>query len=648
MVETVSGWRQHAAIPTDKLLQPGEKVYIVDDDPAIREPLGLFLEDQGLAVAEVGKAEEFLQELQKDDAALVLLDIGLPDIDGRTLLPQIVKSHPDLAVVMLTGVADLKVAMECIRDGADDYLPKPVQFDEILFVVKKALEKRRLILENRKYHEELEKANFRINVLHQLAVKMNTAYLTTVELDDILQAILVGITANEGLRFNRAFLVMFEEDHQFLRGRMAIGPGSQDEAGQIWSELQSKSMSFMDIVRDIRETLNTEDNEVNRIARSLVVSIDDRRHILIKSARERRSIKVFRENGCVPVALERRMPLATEKDSWPEAVERREIDEDELLSVPTELIETLGVDEFVVVPLFSPGRSFGVIIADNFVTGRSISDNHINSLELFASQASLAIEHSHLYRDQEKKIDELEALTEELENSKNLLVEAERFSTLGQMSAQLVHSIRNPITSIGGMARILIRKSATDEQKRFLEVISKETSRLDKVLDDLNSFTDQFKEIERQPVPLCDMLRKTLFLVQPEMARQDIEYQLDCPDEEMEINADLKNLRQMFLHLFRNGIEAMPNGGRLSVVVERGAEMISIATRDTGEGMPEDSLEKAKDPFFTTKTYGTGMGLTMVDNVVKTHGGTFEMMKRETGGLQVVVHLPVSLLIGKD
>ncbi len=648
MVETVSGLRQQVAIPTDKLLQPGEKVYIVDDDPAIREPLGLFLEDQGLAVAEVGKAEEFLQELQKDDAALVLLDIGLPDIDGRTLLPQIVKSHPDLAVVMLTGVADLKVAMECIRDGADDYLPKPVQFDEILFVVKRALEKRRLILENRQYHEELEKANFRINVLHQLAVKMNTAYLTAVELDDILQAILVGITANEGLKFNRAFLVMFEEDQQFLRGRMAIGPGSQEEAGQIWSEMQGRSMSFMDIVRDIRETLNNEDNEVNRIARSLVVSIDDRRHILIKSARERRSIKVFRENGCVPVALERRMPIIKEKDSRPEVVERREVDDDEQLSVPTGLIETLRVDEFVVVPLFSPGRSFGVIIADNFVTGRPISDDHINSLELFASQASLAIEHSHLYRDQEKKIDELEALTEELENSKNLLVEAERFSTLGQMSAQLVHSIRNPITSIGGMARILIRKSATDEQKRFLEVISKETARLDKILDDLNSFTDQFKEIERQPIPLCDMLRKTLFLVQPEMARQNIEYQLDCPDEEMEINADLKNLRQMFLHLFRNGIEAMPNGGQLEVVVERGAEMISIATRDTGEGMPEDFLEKAKDPFFTTKTYGTGMGLTMVDNVVKTHGGTFEMMKRDTGGLQVLVHLPVSLLIGKD
>jgi signal transduction histidine kinase len=92
----------------------------------------------------------------------------------------------------------------------------------------------------------------------------------------------------------------------------------------------------------------------------------------------------------------------------------------------------------------------------------------------------------------------------------------------------------------------------------------------------------------------------------------------------------------------------MPGGGRLEVEVDQGDKKISIAIRDTGEGMPEDSLEKAKDPFFTTKTYGTGMGLTMVDNVIKTHGGTFEMMKRESGGLQVLVNLPVSLMIRKE
>ena len=647
MVESVSGFRKHVSLATEQLLFPGEKIFIVDDDPAIREPLAIFLEEHGLAVQEAGRSEDFLVELEKDHVALVLLDIWLPDIDGRTLLPRVVENHPDVAVIMLTGVADLRVAMECIREGADDYLPKPVKFDEILFVVRKNLEKRRLVIENRKYHEDLEKAHFRIHVLHQLSVKMNTAYLSTVELDEILQAVLVGITADEGLRFNRAFLAMFDDDNRYLSGRMAIGPDCQDEAGRIWSEIDDRSMSFMDIVHDFRKSCEEEDSEVNRLVRSLEIPVDDHDNILIKVANERRSVQVSPSNGCIPIPLERRSGerLLGGGKKWPDEAERREAKGFEPLAVPLELIEQLKVEEFVVVPLFSPRRSFGVIIVDNFVTGRKISRNHINSLELFASQASLAVERSHLYQDQENKISELEALTEELDKSKNLLVKAERFSALGQMSAQLVHSIRNPITSIGGMARILTRKSATEEQKRFLEVISKETSRLDKVLEDLNNYAGQIEDIRREPVALKDTLRKTMMLVQPDLAKQDIEWQIDSEPEEIEITGDLNQLRQMFLHLVKNAIEAMPGGGNIDVKLEKDDEWVHVIISDTGEGMPEDSLNKVKDPFFTTKTYGTGLGLTMVENVLKIHDGNFEMRKRESGGLEVSVNFPVHLLV---
>ncbi|MDT8334464.1 MAG: ATP-binding protein, partial [Desulfurivibrionaceae bacterium] len=593
--------------------------------------------------------QDFLAAGDNNKAALVLLDIGLPDVDGKTLLPQIVKSYPDAAVIMLTGVADLKIAIECIREGAEDYLSKPVQFDEILVVVKKALERRRLIIDNRRYHEDLVKAHFRINMLHQLSVKMNTAYLSTVEVDEILQAVLVGVTANEGLRFNRAFLAMFDEENRYLRGRMAIGPDGWEDAGRIWTELRDKSLGFMDIVHGFRGSFNDANSKVNRIVATLRISVDDQENILIKAARERRSILVSRKNAGVPVSMERRSfeGVGGEQD-WPKAVERREHGDPQRLPVPTALIDLLQVDEFVVVPLFSSSRSFGVIIADNFVTGEPVDVSVLNTLELFASQASLAIEQSRLYQDQVKKIAELEALTEELDKSKNLLVEFERLSALGQMAAQLVHSIRNPITSIGGMARILARKSATEEQKKFLEVISRETSRLDKILEDLNSFTDQFSEINPEPLDLCELLHKTLILVQPEMVSQKIVWNIECGEPPgLRIIGDRQHLRQMFLQLVKNAIEAMSDGGgRLEVAVRRDDEWIRIAVRDTGIGMPEDTLDKAKDPFFTTKTYGTGMGLTMVGNVLKAYGGHFEMNRREAGGLEVLVSLPTAVLAG--
>jgi len=646
MVESVSGLRQHISIATEQLLLPGEKVYIVDDDPAIREPLRTFLEDQGLAVAEAASGEEFLGLLDRGDIALALLDIGLPDLDGRSVLARTVARNPDVAVVMLTGVADLKIAMDCIREGADDFLAKPVQFNEILFVVKKALEKRLLVLENRKYHEDLEKAHFRIHVLHQLSVKMNTAYLSTVELDEILQAILVGITAEEGLRFNRAFLAMFDDNNEFLVGKLAIGPDCREEAGRIWSEIRQKSMSFLDLVHGFRSTCRGTDQEVNRVILDLKVPVSNHDNLLIKAARERRSIRVSRENGSVPQASERRgLELPGTVNSWPEAVERRESGEPVRMPVPTELISLLREDSFVVVPLYSPSRSFGVIIADNFVTGQEITDNHVNSLELFASQASLAIEHSHLYQDQQRKIAELEALTEELNHSKDLLVAAERYSALGHMAAQLVHSIRNPVTSIGGIARILARKVETEEQKKFLEVVSKETTRLEKIMDDLYSYTDQFKELNLEEVELCDILQRTQLLVQAEMVKLGISWKLRGCGEIIWLKGDQKHLRQMFLHLFRNAIEAMPDGGELEVAISTDDQWIQVAVRDTGVGMPENYLSKVTDPFFTTKTYGTGMGLAMVENVLKSHGGSFVINTRPEKGLEVLIKLPVSLRI---
>lgn len=645
MVESVAGLRQHIPLSTDQLLLPGEKVYIVDDDPAIREPLRIFLEEQGLAVAEAASGEEYLGLLERDDSALVLLDIGLPDRDGRSVLAQIVARKPDVAVVMLTGVVDLKIAVECIREGADDYLSKPVQFNEILFVVKKALEKRRLIFENRKYHEDLEKAHFRINVLHQLSVKMNTAYLSTVELDEIMQAVLVGITAEEGLRFNRAFLALFDDDNRYLVGKMAIGPNCREEAGRIWSEIQEKSLSFLEIVHGFRDGCKELDREVNQIIKGLRIPVTDQENILIKSARERRSILVSRENGSVPQPMERRASHLTQGENlWPPAVERRGAEAVPLV-VPLDLIALLQEDNFVVIPLFSPSRSFGVIIADNFVTGQAISPNDIGSLELFASQASLAIEHSHLYQDQQRRIGELEELTEELNKNKDLLVEAERFSALGQMAAQLVHSIRNPITSIGGIARILLRKPASDEQKKFLDVVGKESVRLEQILDDLYSYTNQFNVLDLAPMELCSLLQRTQLLLQGDMVRQGVVWKISGCEEAIWLNADQRHLRQLFLHLFRNALEAMPEGGELAVAVGKDDQWILVVVRDTGVGMPEDYLGKVTDPFFTTKTYGTGMGLTLVEKILNTHGGHFTIGKRPGGGLEVQVNLPVTLSI---
>jgi signal transduction histidine kinase/CheY-like chemotaxis protein len=540
--------------------------------------------------------------------ALALLDIGLPDIDGQEILPHIKEHHPDAVVVMLTGSADLQTALACLRSGADDFLAKPATLTEIMRVVRRNLEKRRLLIQNRQYQEDLENANYRIQLMHQLSLKMNSVYLTTVQLEEILQAILVGITANEGLRFNRAFLALIDEKDQVLQGRLAIGPGCREEADKIWGEMQEKKLDFFGIVQHVRAcNIDNKDFGLNRLIKDLRVPTSATDNILIRAAYDRKSIKVT-GGHCNGLDL-------------------------------TEIVKFLGTDEFVVVPMYSPRRSLGVIIADNYVTKRPITDGYLSALELFSSQASLAIEHSMLYMDMKKTIGELEGLNYELDKNKDMLIEAERYSALGHMSAQLVHNIRNPVTAIGGIARILGKKGGLELQK-YTDVMNKEICRLESTLEDLFDFVSQ-TEVQKEETRLFPLLQKVFLLIQPDTTKQEIEVSLDFPEPEITLEIDQRQIRKMLVHLYKNAIEAMPHGGSLSVAVSRESGWLTIAVRNTGKKIEEEQIRKAKEPFYTTKTYGTGMGLTMVDRIVQAHMGNFTISQSDTG-TEVLVKLPLA------
>ncbi|MDZ7642744.1 MAG: response regulator [Desulfurivibrio sp.] len=630
---SVFGSQQHLSLAKEQLLQEGEIVVVADDDAAICQLLHQYFAAQGLTVEECGSGAELLALLERKRVALVLLDIGLPDYDGVSLLPRLGEKNPDGAVVMLSGVADLQVALECLRQGATDYISKPANLDQIFHVTRRALEKRRLILENRQYQEELEEAHFRLRLLHQLSLKMNSVYLGTVELDEILRAVLVGITANEGLGFNRAFLVMFDEQQRELRGHLAIGPGCREEASKIWGEMQEQGLDFNQILDGIRQQKWCENVEVNNIVRRLSVPAENEDNLLIRAVTSRRSILVGRQAPGEPILL-----AANWANNVPDGNGVR-LPEGDILPRPAELIEILDEEHFVVVPLYSPSRSFGVLIADNYVTRRPITNVHVSALELFASQASLAIEQSHLYQGMQDKIAELQATYQELNHSKDMLVEAERYSALGQMAAQLVHAIRNPVTSIGGVARILAKKTDDESWLKYINIITKETARLESTLADLFDFVNK-EEIVKRPRLICDLLKKTTLLLQNELQRQGIDYEIHCPASGVSANIDEHLMRQVFLHLLKNSIEAMPDGGRLTVEAAEEGQWAVVRIRDTGGGLANSQLERARDPFFTTKTYGTGMGLTLVEKAAEAHGGNFSLKTAHDGGMEAVIRIP--------
>ena len=131
-------------------------ILVVDDEPAIRDLLGEGLQDSGFACRLAASGAEALDQLRQRQFSLVLSDIDMPGMDGVALLKSIKAAHPDVEVVMITGVVDVDVALRAMRMGASDYLTKPFNLEEVRLTVDKALEKRRLIRENREYQRDLE------------------------------------------------------------------------------------------------------------------------------------------------------------------------------------------------------------------------------------------------------------------------------------------------------------------------------------------------------------------------------------------------------------------------------------------------------------------------------------------------------------
>jgi signal transduction histidine kinase len=340
----------------------------------------------------------------------------------------------------------------------------------------------------------------------------------------------------------------------------------------------------------------------------LEVPSSDSDHILIRAVRDRQSINVV--NG---------------RCDYP---------------VPLELLGLLQDDSFVVVPLFSSTRALGVIIADHFVDRVPISEERIRALESFASQASLAIEHSRLYMAMQHKVEELEEVTGELQKNKDLLVEAERYSALGHMASQLAHSIRNPITAIGGTSRLLARKIDNPEWLQFLAMMAGEAEKIEKTLDDLFNFVEQIKPV-RERTLLLPLIRRSLLLHFGALKEQEIRQTLLFPESDILVDVDPRLIQQALVHLIRNSIEAMPQGGELVIEVRQEEKTVRIVIRDTGTGMDDGRIGRAVDPFFTTKIIGTGMGLTLVKRIVEDHGGSLALHSGYDGGMEATMVLPI-------
>ncbi|ACV57721.1 chemotaxis protein CheB [Alicyclobacillus acidocaldarius] len=227
----------------------------------------------------------------------------------------------------------------------------------------------------------------------------------------------------------------------------------------------------------------------------------------------------------------------------------------------------------------------------------------------------------------------------EFRYTEELLRKSEMLSAVGELAAGIAHEIRNPLTALKGFTKLILSGSHSDS---YLEIMRGELDRIETIVNELLVLSKpQAVHIQRRN--FADILRDVVMLLETQALLTHVDIELRIPDEPIEILCVENQLKQVFINLLKNAIEAMPNGGTIEVTVERDGDHVVIRVRDEGVGIPQDKMKKLGEPFYTTKDKGTGLGLMVSFKIVEQHGGIIRYESKEGEGTTVTVRLPLDM-----
>ncbi|WP_316899139.1 ATP-binding protein [Pseudodesulfovibrio indicus] len=227
----------------------------------------------------------------------------------------------------------------------------------------------------------------------------------------------------------------------------------------------------------------------------------------------------------------------------------------------------------------------------------------------------------------------------------NRLQQAEKLASIGELSTYMAHEIRNPLFSISGFANSLMRSKGVDEKAREkLAIILDESRRLDEVLRSLMNFTRP-TEAQVAEVDLNELVTATMDVMRLPCSNQKVEAYVTLDESMARVHANPDLIKQCLINLIKNGLEAMPEGGKLFVTTAMNHDLAMLAVEDTGVGIPLDIRDKIFSPFFSTKDKGAGLGLAQIHKILDELGGRVDLVSMEGVGTKVTLFLPPILAV---
>jgi signal transduction histidine kinase len=297
----------------------------------------------------------------------------------------------------------------------------------------------------------------------------------------------------------------------------------------------------------------------------------------------------------------------------------------------TKKMSLLGAE--VSIPFISRGQLIGMINLGYKFNKDIYSHEDIELLSTLANQTAVAIENARLYED--------------LKRSKSYIRRADRLASLGTLTAGLAHEIRNPLVAIKTLTQLLPERLDDEEfRTQFLQIASGEVDRISSLVNELLDFarpSDPKLELE----DIDTILDGMILLVSTETKKKQINIIKDYAPNLPHLHIDREQIKQVFLNILLNAIEATRENGKITAktrpfIRPGGEPYVQIEFTDTGSGIPEEYLEDIFNPFFTTKSTGSGLGLSISNQIIQDHRGYIDVESQLGKGSSFFINLPVN------
>jgi signal transduction histidine kinase len=451
----------------------------------------------------------------------------------------------------------------------------------------------------------LDSKTLEIRFLHELGYVLQSS----VDLDEVLSVALTAITAGKGFGMNRAFLLLCDRKEGILKGYLGLGPRNMEEASQVWNEILQNDMDLQTLAQNFRlNKLSSERAKFQDVLEQLTVPLSNKDHIVIKAL-----------DGKRPIMVERAFQHP---------------------DVPPELARLLGVDTFLLMPLISRNRRVGMIVADNCITHRAITEEDMHSLETFGFPVAFAIERASLYDKLQVELNLVTEAGKKLKEQQELIVRMENMALVGRITSSIAHSVRNPLMIIGGFARSMLRNSLeSDPRRTFIESIVAETRQLEVVLDEILNYSDSL-------YPARDFWEVNQLV---ETALRDtsdnltsLGYATDySPGQDLPaVYIDFKQLSYCLRTVLQNDINGIGEDLSIAISSQRVQDGVILRIEDRSRHISQAELDRLLVPFSETCDLGAGLTLALCKTMLEKQGITFVAQADLRDGIRYSITLP--------